>query len=191
MTVNTKRRKKARRGFEQIYERDELVNKMFHILRTGKEGIDALIMEMGTMVAEAIMDIEREERSGPEYHPSNPGLYKWAYQQGSIFLGDQKISVKHPRLRGEEGEIPLQSYEALKKPGSFSEELLRKVLRGISLLKYGETVIEASKAFGVSPSSLSRHAIEATTAQLREFKERDLSGFTTFAVFIDTVHRGG
>ena len=77
------------------------MNKMFHILRTGKEGIDAIILEMGAMVAEAIMDIEREERSGPEYHPSSPGIYKWAYQQGSIFLGDQKISGKHPRLRGE------------------------------------------------------------------------------------------
>lgn len=162
MTVNTKRRKKGRRALEQIYERDGLVNKMFHVLQTGKEGIDAIILEMGIMVAEAIMYIEREEHSGTEYHLFSTGIYKWAYQQGSIFFGDQKISVKHLRFRGEEGEIPLQSYEALKKTGSFSEELLRKILRGISLRKYVETVIEASNIFGLSPSSLSLHAIEAT-----------------------------
>jgi len=191
MKVNTKRRKKARRGFEYIYGEEELVNKMFHILETGKQGMDAFILELGTMLAEAVMDMEREERSGPDYYPLHPEMYKWAYQQGSIYLGDQKIPVKHPRLRGPEGEIQLQTYGTLKKPGTFSEELLRKVLRGISLQKYGETVMKTAHAFGVSPSSLSRHIIEATAAQLREFKERDLSDFTAFAVFIDTIHRTG
>ena len=105
--------------------------------------------------------------------------------------GDQKIHVNHPRLRGLQGEIKMGTYEALKKPGAFSEELLRKALRGISLQKYEETVTEAAKAFGVSPSSLSRHIIKATTAQLKEFKERDLSDFNAFAVFIDTIHRAG
>jgi hypothetical protein len=51
------------------------------------------------------------------------------------------------------------------------EELLRKVLRGISLKKYGETVMEAAHLFWVSPGSLSRHIVEATISQIREFKE--------------------
>jgi putative transposase len=191
MKVNTKERKKARRGFEQIYEKKGLANKMFHILQAGKQGMDALVLELGSMLAGAIMDMEREERSGPEYHPLYPETYKWAYQQGSIYLGDQKIHIERPRLRGPAGEIKLQTYEALKKPESFSEELLRKVLRGISLQKYEETVMEAAHAFGVSPGSLSRHIVEATTAQLKEFKERDLSDFIAFAVFIDTIHRAG
>lgn len=191
MKTNTKRRKKARKGFRQIYGENELANKMFHIIQTGKQGLDAVILELGKMVAEAIMDIEREETSGPDYHSLHPDIYKWAYQQGSIYLGDQKIHVNHPRLRGLQGEIRMGTYEALKKPGAFSEELLRKALRGISLQKYEETVTEAAKAFGVSPSSLSRHIIKATAAQLKEFKERDLSDFNAFAVFIDTIHRAG
>ena len=191
MKTNTKRRKKARKGFRQIYGENELANKMFHIIQTGKQGLDAMILELGKMVAESIMDIEREETSGPDYHPLHPDIYKWAYQQGSIYLGDQKIHVNHPRLRGLQGEIRMGTYGALKKPGAFSEELLRKALRGISLQKYEETVTEAAKAFGVSPSSLSRHIIKATAAQLKEFKERDLSDFNAFAVFIDTIHRAG
>lgn len=46
MKVNTKERKKARRGFEQIYEKEELANKMFHILQAGKQGME----ERGTLV---------------------------------------------------------------------------------------------------------------------------------------------
>jgi transposase-like protein len=66
-----------------------------------------------------------------------------------------------------------------------------KVLRGISCQKYGETVVEAAQAFGVSASSISQHVIAATEKQLREFKERSLSAFSPFAIFLDTIHRGG
>jgi len=191
MLLNTIQRKKARGGFEQAVGREEIVNRMYEIIRVGKQGLDGFIVQLGSMVAESIMDMEREERSGPEYHPSRGGLYKWAYQDGSIYMGDRKIPVRHPRLRGEGVEIPLQSYEALKKPGIFSEEVLNKMLRGLSARKYRETLLETSHRFGVSPSTVSRHVVEMTTQKLQEFKERNLSGIRIFALFIDTIHRGG
>jgi putative transposase len=98
MKLNTIQRKKATGVFEQAIGRDEIVNRMYEIIRVGKQGLDGFILELGSMVAEAIMDMEREERSGPQYYPSEQGLYKWAYQDGSIYLGDRKISVRHPRL---------------------------------------------------------------------------------------------
>jgi hypothetical protein len=57
--------------------------------------------------------------------------------------------------------------------------------------KYSETAIETAGAFGVSASSVSRHIVHITAKKLKEFKERDLSDFRPFAVFIDTIHRGG
>src|SRR5208337_1097344 len=191
MKLNTIQRKKARGGFEQAVGREEIVNRMYEIIRVGKQGLDGFIVELGSMVAEAIMDMEREERSGPEYYPSQAGIYKWAYQDGSIYMGDRKVSVRHPRLRGPGGEIPLRSYEALKKAGVFSEEVLNKVLRGLSARKYRETLLETSHTFGVSPSTVSRHLVETTTQKLQEFKERNLSEIRIFALFIDTIHRGG
>jgi transposase-like protein len=142
-------------------------------------------------MAETIMYIEREELSGPEYHPISSKIQKWASQGGSIYLGDQKISVEHPRLRSKKRELALESYQKLKEPGAFSEELLCKILRGISSQKYSETVIEAANAIGVSASSVSRHIVAVTTRKLKEFKERNLSDFSPFAIFIDTVHRAG
>ena len=191
MKVNTKKRKKARRYFEQLYGKQELLDRMYQIISQGKQGLDAFLIEVGKMMAETVMYIEREELSGPEYRPLRSEVYKWASQKGSIYMGDQKISVEHPRLRGPGGEIGLQSYEKLKGPGGFSEELLGRVLRGISLQKYAETVIEAAKAFGVSASTVSRHIVAATTEKLQEFKERDLSDFSPFAIFTDTINRAG
>lgn len=191
MKLNTIRRKKARGGFEQALGKEELVDRMYQIIKIGKQGLDGFVQELGGLLVEAIMDMEREERSGPEYHPSQEGVYKWAYQKGCVYMGDRKISVRHPRLRGPGGEIALQSYEVLKQPGVFSGEVLNKVLRGLSARRYSETLIEASQSFGVSPSTVSRHLVEMTTQKLKEFKERELSEMAPFAIFIDTLHRGG
>ncbi|MGC9027253.1 MAG: IS256 family transposase, partial [bacterium] len=191
MKVNTKNRKKAIRGFKEMYGQQELVNKMNWIIMKGKLGLDALMLDIGRSLAETIMYIEREELSGEDYHPITPDTYKWASQEGSIYLGDQKVKVEHPRLRDLKGEIRLKSYEKLKEPGGFSEELMAKVLRGISCQKYNETVIEAAKAFGVSAGSISRHIVMATSNKLKEFKERGLADIVPFAIYLDTVHRGG
>jgi transposase-like protein len=69
--------------------------------------------------------------------------------------------------------------------------MLQKILRGVSARKYGETVIEAAQAFGVSPSSISQKIVDVTAQKLRQFKDRRLEGFRPFAIFIDTIHRGG
>jgi transposase-like protein len=164
---------------------------MYHLVARGKQGFDACMKDLGRMMAETIMYIEREEIAGPDYRPFSSDIAKWASQPGSVYIGDQKIPVEHPRLRGPEGEIALGSYQKLKESEGFSEELLGKVLRGISCRKYAQSVVEAAKAFGVSASSVSRHIVAATAKQLREFKERSLTSFAPFAVFLDTVHRGG
>ena len=69
---------------------------MFQVMVGGKRALDATMQEIGRMVAETIMHMEREEIAGPDYHPTSP-LQKWASQPGSIYLGDQKIHVEHPR----------------------------------------------------------------------------------------------
>ena len=93
MKVNTKQRKKARKGFEQVFGKEELLNRMFRIIQTGKQGLDVF--------------------------------------------------------------IPLKTYTTLKAPGSFSEELLTKVLRGISLQRYNETVNRSSSCLW----GLTRHPV--------------------------------
>ena len=103
------------------------------------------MLEIGRLVAETIMYMEREEKSGPDYHPTSPALRKWASQRGSIYLGDQKLFVEHPRLRGPDGEVGLRTYEQLKNRGGFSEELLAEVLRGMSARKYEETVTRQAR----------------------------------------------
>lgn len=190
-TVDTVRRQNAIRGFRQMAGKEWLVDQMYQVIARGKRGLDACVLDVGKMLVETIMCMEREEISGPDYRPFSPDLSKGGTQPGSVYIGDQKVKVRHPRLTGVHGEEELKSYGKMKDKGAFSEELLGKLLRGMSAQKYGDTVVEAAKAFGVSASSVSRRIVEITAQKLKEFKERDLSDFHPFAVFIDTVHRGG
>lgn len=191
MKETTRKRKKAILGFKEACGKRWIIEQMYRIFENGKQGFDSMMLKLGRMMAETIMYIDREEIAGPDYVPFSSDIRKWASQGGSVYIGDQKIKAEHPRLRGPKGEIELESYRKLKDPGGFSEELLGKVLAGISCRKYKETVTEAAKAFGVSASAVSSRIIKATANKLREFKEKRLSSFVPFAIFLDTVHRGG
>ena len=191
MREDTIERKKTSRLFQQLRGRRWLLGRMLEVISEGKRGLDGLALELGRMVAEAVMYLEREEIAGPDYRPYSSEVRKWASQGGSVFIGDRKVKVEHPRLRGVEGEMELRTYGKLKNRGEFSEELLGRVLRGLAGRRYQETLVGAAEAFGVSASSVSRHLIEATAGKLKEFRERRLKDVHCFAVFLDTIHRGG
>lgn len=191
MKVETKQRKKAMAGFREMSGTDKARQSLYRIISHGKHALDNVFLDMGKMVAESIMLMEREELAGPDYHPTNPRLQKWAHEEGSIYIADQKVKVSRPRLRDiEDGEITLKSYDKLREHGQFSEEMLEKILRGVSAQKYEETVLGTAKSFGVSPSSVSNKIVEITTRKLSEFQERPLTDFKPFSLFIDTIHRG-
>jgi hypothetical protein len=86
MKETIRRRKKAIRGFKRIYGRDRMVDWLYRVLCKGKEGFDVLMMEIGRMVAEVIMYIDREEVAGPDYAPFSPDIRKWASQGGSVLI---------------------------------------------------------------------------------------------------------
>jgi hypothetical protein len=62
--------------------------------------------------------------------------------------------------------MKFENYQKLKEPGAFSEELLCKILRGISFQKYSETVIETANTFVVSAGAVSCHIVSVTTKKL-------------------------
>ena len=190
MKEETKQRKKAMAGFRQWTNQEQRRQQLYEIVQSGKQSLDALVFDLGRHLAEFILYSEREELAGPDYQPSHKGLYKWAAEPGSVYLGGQKVGVERPRLRKDK-EVSLESYQAMKKPQGFSEQLLAQSLAGLSARKYRQTLVNAAEAFGVSPSAVSEHLIEVTTEKLKEFKERPLQDFVPLATFLDTVHRGG
>jgi len=118
MRHDTRQRKHAMAGLREISGKKRMLGTLVRVISSGKQALDAVMLEMGRMVAESVMLIEREEIAGPDYYPTDPALQKWAHEAGSIFIGDQKVRVKHPRLRHVvHGEVPMKSYVRLRSPG--------------------------------------------------------------------------
>jgi transposase-like protein len=191
MKVETKNRKKAMAGFRQMSNEEQRRQQVREIIREGTRALNELSLDLGRQLVEFILYSEREELAGPDYRPSKRGLYKWASEPGSVYVGGQKVRVERPRLRRGQKEVPLKSYRAMQEPEVFSEQLLGQALAGLSGRRYRETLVNAAEAFGVSPSAVSERLVEATRQKLKEFRERRLGDFAPFAVFVDTVHRGG
>lgn len=187
----TSKRKATAKEISNIIGEDQFSRKVLETISWGKKSFDSINYEMGRMLAESILLMDRERLSGPDYRPMDSEIKKWSHQGGSVFIGDQKVKVSVPRLRGPDGEINLPSYEKLKSRGQFSEEILIKAMAGLAGRRYHETVTETAQAFGVSPSSISRHFVEVSGTKLKEFLERDLSKIDPFAILLDTVYRGG
>ena len=191
MKETTKARKQSASDIQNLFGEERLASQMLGILTFGKQAFDSLQYDVGRMLVESIFLLERETIAGPDHAPIIPGVYKWGHQSGSVFIGDQKVRVEKPRIHGPDGEITLSTYERLKQRGQFSDELLGYLMAGLSGRRYEDVVVKAAEAFGVSPSSVSRHFVEASAKRLKEFTERSLSDFNPFTILLDTVHRGG
>jgi putative transposase len=191
MKDTTRNSKLAAKQISEILSREPGLLDFLAIREFGKTAIDGLHKQVGVMLVESILQNEREIVTGADHRPKEPRYYKWGYQQGSVYIGDQKQKLRKPRalLDGVEFESPI--YQKLKDSGVFSEELLAKLMAGISARQYGATVIAAAEAFGVSPGSVSRHFVKASAKKLKEFVHRSLQDFIPFAILMDTVHRGG
>ena len=65
MRNDTKQRKNASKSFQKVSEDDLMLGKMFQIFSEGKRAFDGLMMDMGRMLAESILLMDREEQAGP------------------------------------------------------------------------------------------------------------------------------
>lgn len=122
-----------------------------------------------------------------EKHSRIGSIARWGRQSGSVYLRDQKVAIRVPRLRDVaiEQEIPLGTYQRLQRPFDDGEGALRKLLHGLSTHKYSESSALAAEVFGVSASNLSRRFKQGSAEKLKQLQERSLSGEDIVVVFID------
>ena len=141
--------------------------------------------------SETLMYMEREERSGPDYHPTSSGLMKWASQRGSIYVGDQKLCVEHPgcaarRVRSCCERMSSSKIEEASRRNSCRrcfEECLPQVRRDGD---GGRQSLRCDAELGVS--AFGRGHGETAEAVLGSAA---LEEFPVFAMYLDTVHRDG
>ncbi|MGH2376351.1 MAG: IS256 family transposase [bacterium] len=144
------------------------------------------LIPLGLMHVQMLLDEEVEALAGPRYaHGDGAAGMRYGSNPGTVQLDGQKVPIRLPRVRSERGELPLRSYQGLHGTGEVNDQLLRRVLYGISCRNYEAAATAIPGAIGLSSSSVSRAFVEASAAKLKEFQERGLSGERYVALFLD------
>jgi transposase-like protein len=112
---------------------------------------------------------------------------RWGSQGGSVYLSDQKVPLKVPRVRNKPNnlEIPLETYYKFQAPYESDKQVFLKLLNGISTHRYRECAALAPEVFGLSASSVSRKFRRWSAGYLKRLMNRRLDRYDFVAVYID------
>jgi len=151
----------------------------------------ALIQELiplGLMHIKEELQTEVKRLAGDKYKRNGGNGYdRWGKQRGSVYVKDQKIPIILQRVRDtiNDKEVPLSAYEKFQQPTNVDEGLFKRVLHGLSCRNYRECVEAIPEAFSLSPSTVSRRYIRASSRKLKEIIERRLDWYDFVAVVLD------
>lgn len=147
-------------------------------------------VEIAKILSNQLFEDEIRSKAGEKYQrePSEERRYsRWGSNPGSIRIGEEKVKVQAPRLFDHQNEntTGLESYQKLRETELPSEELLKKIILGLSEHDYEKVVKMGAENFGLSQSSVSKAFIEESKKVLENFEKRDLGLYDFIALVID------
>jgi len=165
---------------------------MVELIEQSRMAVDELIDVLGRAQVEAVLRLSAARIAGPPHPGKKGGTIGWhGREEGLVCLKERKLRVKRPRLRkkgqGEGGEVPLPAYEAMRSNQKLGRRMLEILLRGVSTRQYRAVLPEMAETVGVSRSSVSREAIEASEEELRRLCERRLDELELLILYLDGV----
>jgi len=133
-----------------------------------------------------LMEEELRSKTGEKYERGKR-YHRWGKNPGSIRIGEERVPVEVPRFYDKEESRTEESdyYRKLHEIPMPSEEVLKKVIKGLSQHDYEEVTKSVMESFGLSQSTVSRTFIEESKKQLEEYEKRDLGLYDFVALIID------
>jgi putative transposase len=165
---------------------------MVELIEQSKLAVDELIDILGRAQIEAVLRLSAEGVAGPPHPGKKGGAIGWhGRERGTVCLKERKLRVDRPRLRkkgqGEDGEVPVPAYEAMRRDEGLGSRMLEILLRGVSTRQYQAVLPAMAETVGVSRSSVSREAVEASEAELQRLCERRLDHLELLIIYLDGV----
>ena len=165
---------------------------MVELIEQSKLAVDELIDVLGRAQIEAVLRLSAEGVAGPPHPGKKGGAIGWhGREKGTVCLKERKLRVDRPRLRkkgqGEEGEVPVPAYEAMRQDDKLGNRMLEILLRGVSTRQYRAVLPAMAETVGVSRSSVSREAMEASEEELKRLGERRFDEVKLLILYLDGV----
>jgi transposase-like protein len=162
-----------------------------------REGLLAASTAVGLEVMAELMELEVTELVGPNgKHDPERITTRHGSEHGSVTLGGRRVPMRRPRVRTIGGddqparEVPLASYTTFASTDLLAEQVVARMLAGISTRRYPAALEPVGKqveqtASSTSKSAVSRRFVTATAERLAELSGRRLDDQRWLIVFID------
>jgi transposase-like protein len=96
-----------------------------------------------------------------------------------------KISLKRPRVRSSDGEVPLEVLAKLRDQDLLDDQMREAMIDGLSSRNYSKVIKGFSERTGISKSSVSRAFLRASQKDLDQVNHAELSGYRFVGVMVD------
>jgi transposase-like protein len=142
----------------------------------------------------AMLEEDRGRLCGPRYvHDERRAATRAGYTDGELALGGRRVTIRKPRVRNREGEVPLPTWEHFANADPLTPRAVEQMVLGVSTRNYARSLEAAPpdvETRGTSRSAVSRRFVAATQATFTAMMSRDLGAISLAALIIDGIHIG-
>jgi transposase-like protein len=167
---------------------------MVERIEQSRMACDQLIDVTGRAVLQAVLQLSAAQVAGgppQQGKRRSASVVFYGRQAGQVMLSDRKLQVERPRLRtkgrGRTKEVEIPAYPAMQDQSPLGERMLDTLLRGVSTRNYKDVIPQMAETVGVSKSSVSRQAIEASEAELEALLSRRFDDLKLLIIYMDGV----
>ncbi len=157
-----------------------------------REDLREFVHTAGMNALKVMLEQDRDALCGPAYgRGRKAGPQRAGSTTGELVLGGRRARVRRPRVRDEDGEVLLSTWEAFSDEDPLNERAHEQMVIGVSTRKYSrslEAVPEELETRGTSRSAVSRRFKAATQKQVDELIARDLGDLKLVSIMLDGIH---
>jgi transposase-like protein len=151
-----------------------------------QQEVEKMATDYGMLVMNGFIKDEVERIAGTRYrHEPERKAYRSGNAGSWVYYAGRKVSLKRPRVRDENGEVPLATVKAFQRDGKMQRRVAGRVLAGVKMRRYEQCIDDVCEGYGIKKSSVSRHWVNASAKALRDLAERDLSDLKLAVILID------
>src|SRR5260221_842405 len=144
-------------------------------------------------ILSAMLEDDRKRIGGARYVHDDHRASRAGYTDGELALGGRRVTIRRPRVRDEDGEVQLSTWEHFAGADPLTPRAVEQMVLGVSTRNYERSIEPAPPGMqtrGTSRSAVSRRFVAATQETFTTMMSRDLSRLSLCAIAIDGIHVG-
>ena len=147
-----------------------------------------LQMQMTALkIVKNLFDEEVMQLCGQKFAHKIDQCHRGGNERGSILVEGQRIKIRRPRVRKNNKEVHLETYDSLQGFDILSDRIMNHMLHGVSTRNYEPLIDELHSGLKLKKSAVSKAFKMSSQQSLDKINTRDLSQDRFISLMIDGI----